>query len=156
MHPYCARASRPIQLQVMLTPNSRSFGTTIFLLFGCSAAVFSQSDKVERGKYLAEEIARCQECHTPRLPDGQFDRSKWLKGMVLHVQPIEPVKGWHKTSPDLTSAGRLWQKWGEKGLVHFLETGLGPSGNRADPPMPVYTMKREDAECIVEYLKSLK
>lgn len=110
---------------------------------------------VERGKYLVDEIGKCGECHTPMV-EGKPDASKYLKGAVLGFQPIGEVKGWHKTSPDLTPAGRLWQRWGEKGLTNFLTTGLGPSGHAADAPMPTYKLKAEDASAIVEYLKSLK
>jgi mono/diheme cytochrome c family protein len=118
---------------------------------------FAQADKAARGKYLVEEVARCQECHTPKLPDGQFNKEKWLKGAVLNVQPIDPIKGWHKTSPDLTASGRLWQgRWGQAALVKLLSTGLGPGGNPADPPMPTYKMTQDDAEAVVEYLKTLK
>src|SRR5678815_5053289 len=38
--------------------------------------VSTQTANVERGKYLVEEIARCQECHTPRTETGEFDRSR--------------------------------------------------------------------------------
>jgi mono/diheme cytochrome c family protein len=117
----------------------------------------AQTDKAARGKYLVEEVARCQECHTPKLPDGQFNKEKWLKGATLNTQPIDPVKGWHKTSPDLTASGRLWQgRWGQAALVKLLSTGLGPGGNPADPPMPTYKMTVDDAEAVVEYLKTLK
>ena len=117
----------------------------------------AQADKAARGKYLVEEVARCQECHTPKSPDGQFNKEKWLKGATLNVQPIDPIKGWHKTSPDLTASGRLWQgRWGQAALVKLLSTGLGPGGNPADPPMPTYKMSQDDAEAVVEYLKSLK
>ena len=117
----------------------------------------AQADKGARGKYLVEEVARCQECHTPKLPDGQFNREKWLKGAVLNVQPIDPIKGWHKTSPDLTASGRLWQgRWGQAALVKLLSTGSGPGGNPADPPMPAYKMTLDDAEAVVEYLKTLR
>jgi mono/diheme cytochrome c family protein len=114
------------------------------------------SDQTERGKYLVEELAQCQVCHTPRGADGQLDREKWLKGTVLDFQPMQPVKEWHKTSPDLTSGSRLWERWGEKGITEFLKTGLGPKGHAADPPMPTYKLKAEDAEAIVAYLKTLK
>jgi mono/diheme cytochrome c family protein len=116
----------------------------------------SGADQVDRGKYLLEEVGKCQVCHTPKQADGQLDKTKWLKGAVLDFQPMQPVKDWHKTSPDLTPAGRLWEKWGEKGLVGFLTTGKGPTGHAADPPMPTYTLKAEDAEAMVAYLKSLK
>jgi mono/diheme cytochrome c family protein len=116
----------------------------------------AQDEKIERGRYLAEEVSKCQDCHTPRLERGELDREKWMKGAVLGMQPINPIPGWHKTSPDLTPGSRLWERWGEAGLVKFLTTGVGPKGNPADPPMPAYKMKQEDAEAIVAYLKSLK
>ena len=123
-------------------------------LLGFRAA--AESDRVARGKYLVEEVSRCQECHTPRLADGQFDRAKWMKGATLNVQPIEPIKGWHKTAPDITGISRIFQKWGEPALVKFFQTGLSPVNKNAEPPMPIYTMKPEDAEAVVEYLKTLR
>jgi len=134
----------------------RKLPAVLVLVLGAAPFLVRASEQSDRGKYLAEEVAKCQDCHTPLLPDGKFDQSKWMKGTVLTFQPIEPMKDWHKTSPDLTPGSRLWQRWGEKGITEFLKTGLGPSGHRADPPMPTYTMKSEDAEAIVQYLKSLK
>lgn len=130
---------------------------TLFTLLAIALAgqCYAQTDKAARGKYLVEEVARCQECHTPKSADGQFDKEKWMKGAVLNIQPIEPIKGWHKTSPDLTKGSRLWQRWGEQGLVTFFKTGNGPSGKPADAPMPTYKMTPEDAEAVVAYLKSL-
>lgn len=115
-----------------------------------------QTDTVAYGKYLAEEVAKCQDCHTPKLPNGQLDRSKWMKGATLDFQPVEPVEGWHKTSPDLTPSGRLWQRWGEEALRKYMQTGLTPKGKPAGPPMPAYKLKPEDANAIVDYLKTLK
>jgi|SRR5450755_1899441 mono/diheme cytochrome c family protein len=113
-------------------------------------------DKVEYGRYLTVEVGKCQECHTPRLETGQPDKSKWMKGSTLDFQPINDVKGWHKTAPDLTPAGKLWTRWGEEGLAKFLTTGVNPKGNPADPPMPAYKLKQADAEAVVAYLKSLQ
>ena len=41
-------------------------------------------------------------------------------------------------------------------MLNYLKTGLDPSGKPSDPPMPAYKLKHEDAEAILEYLKSLK
>src|ERR1700681_216731 len=135
----------------------RFIHAVVYFMLTLACPVFAQSDKAARGKYLVEEVARCQECHTPKLPDGQFNKDKWLKGAVLNVQPIDSVKGWHKTSPDLTASGRLWQgRWGRAALVKLLSTGWGRGGTPADPPMPTYKMTPDDAEAVVEYLKTLK
>ncbi len=119
-------------------------------------SLYAASDNVERGRYLVEEVAKCQMCHTPKLESGEYDKSKWLKGATLDIQPAGTIKGWHKTAPDLTSAGRLFERWKAEGLVKFLQTGLNPRGGAADPPMPAYKMKEEDAKAIVEYLKTLQ
>ena len=123
--------------------------------FAFAALAIGAETPVERGKYLAEEVAKCGECHTP-VVDGKPDSTKVMKGAVLAVQPIEPIAGWHKTSPDLTPAGRLWSRWKEEGMRKYLETGVGPNGKPADAPMPAYKLKPEDADAIVQYLKSLE
>jgi mono/diheme cytochrome c family protein len=40
---------------------------------------------------LHEEVARCQECHTPKTDAGDFDTAKMLKGTKLNVAPIATV-----------------------------------------------------------------
>ena len=111
-------------------------------IFRATVAVLAASlalageKEVAYGKYLAEEVAKCQECHTPKTEAGQLDRAKWMKGATLDFQPVTPVERWHKTSPDITPSGRLWQRWGEKAMLEYLQTGLTPKGKPADPPMP--------------------
>ena len=117
--------------------------------------VSAQDAKLQRGKYLAEEVARCQECHTPTIDVGQFDKAQWMKGAPVIGVPATPVKDWHDKAPDLTSTSKLWERWGMDGFVKFLRTSKNPKGNQAGPPMPAYTLKAEDAEAIAAYLKSL-
>jgi hypothetical protein len=109
----------------------------------------------EYGRYLVEEVAKCQECHTPKLENGELDKTKWLKGAVMEYGPLKPIADWHKTSPDLTPTGRLWERWKEEGLRNYLLTGLTPRGTKAGPPMPTYKMKAADVDAILVYLKSL-
>ncbi len=118
------------------------------------AALFAD-DAIARGKYLVEEVARCQDCHTARLPTGELDRANWLKGAELDFAPVHEVKSWHKKSPSITGSSPLFTRWGEKGLTEFLQTAKNPRGNAADPPMPAYKLTKDDAEAIVAYLKSL-
>ena len=127
------------------------------LLFATLAVVASaQTDKVARGKYLVEEVAKCQDCHTPKLQDGTFMKSAALRGTALTMTPVIPVPGWRSQSPDITPQGALWKRWGEEGFSKFLQTGKGPRGNKADAPMPAYTLHADDADAIVAYLKTLQ
>jgi len=112
--------------------------------------------QVELGRYLVEDIGQCATCHTPKTPGGQFDRSKWMKGAILDIQPLGAAPAdWHKTAPDLTPSGKLWTKWGEGALLNYLQTGHTPGGKPAAPPMPVYKYSAEHAEAILAYLKTL-
>src|SRR5581483_11188099 len=87
----------------------------------CTVSLTQAADeKVERGKYLVEEVAKCQDCHTPRATDGTLDKDKWLKGATLDFAPMHEVPGWHKTSPDLTASSRLFERWQAKGITEFL------------------------------------
>jgi mono/diheme cytochrome c family protein len=130
------------------------FGT-LFLASAALGQTPAADARLERGRYLVEEVARCQDCHSPRLDSGELDKSRWLKGAVLEFAPLKPVEGWHKTSPNLTSDSTLFKKWGEAALIKYMTTGLTPRDKPADPPMPAYKLKPEDAEAVVAYLKSL-
>ncbi len=127
-------------------------GIALSALAGLTQAA---DDKVERGKYLVEEVAKCQDCHTPRAADGSLDKTKWLKGATLDFAPTHDVEGWHKTSPDITGPSRVFERWQAKGMTEFLMTAKNPRGGKADPPMPAYHMNKEDAEAVIAYLKSL-
>jgi mono/diheme cytochrome c family protein len=130
---------------------------SVWALIACVAGgvVSAQDSKAQRGKYLVEEVARCQECHTPRTDTNDFDRAKWMKGATLVAAPSTPIQGWHQKSPDISSTSPLWQRWGDDGFVKFLETAKNPRGGGAGAPMPRYTVSHEDADAIAIYLKSL-
>ena len=117
---------------------------TASVLITCVAGgvVAAQESKVQRGKYLVEEVARCQECHTPRTETNDFDRAKWMKGATLVAAPSTPIEGWHQKSPDISSTSPLWERWGDEGVVKFLETAKNPRGGKAGAPMPAYTYRK--------------
>jgi mono/diheme cytochrome c family protein len=115
----------------------------------------ADAEKIARGKYLVE-VGQCGTCHTPKKDDGTFDETRLLKGAVLDIQPLTTIPRWHKTAPDLTPTSSLWKKWGEGAMYKYLQTGLAPSGRPAGPPMPQYKMTADDADAVIQYLKSLK
>ena len=117
--------------------------------------VAAQTSNLERGKYLVEDVARCQECHTPKTDAGELDKTRWMKGATLIGVPSTPVADWHQKSPDISSTSALWTRWGQDGFSKFLQTAKNPRGGKAGPPMPAYTLRAEDADAIAAYLKSL-
>jgi mono/diheme cytochrome c family protein len=134
----------------------RLFGLAVSLSIFC-LPVLGQDEKVARGKYLVEEVARCQDCHTPHLMGtGEFVKSAWLKGATMDYVPVTQPPNWRSKTPDITSASPLWARWGDDGMVKFFETGVNPRGNKPNPPMPAYTLSHDDAVAVAAFLKSLK
>ena len=119
-------------------------------------SAFAQDAKVARGKYLVEEVARCPDCHTPKMQDGKFIKSQWMKGATLDFTPATPVPGWRSKSPDVTALSPLWKRWGDEGFAKFLQTGKGPRGNTPGAPMPSYNLTAEDADAVVAFLKTIQ
>ena len=114
---------------------------------------------VSRGKYLTEEVARCQDCHTRRLATGQLDLDAWLRGGTVEGQAKKASGKAGIEAPDITPRGQLWARWGEKGMLRFLETGSHPgTGVRKGvfKGMPPFKLRSHDAEAIMAYLSSLR
>jgi mono/diheme cytochrome c family protein len=112
----------------------------------------AEKGQVAHGEYLVKGVAGCADCHTPRDNKGEPVADQWLKGAKLSFAPLAPFPGWASASPDITGV----EGWDTEKAVHFLMTGLDPSGRRPRAPMPQFRMNRTDAEAVVAYLKSLK
>lgn len=115
----------------------------------------SQSDRNEgriaRGKYIVEGMAVCGQCHTPRNSQGELDRTRWLEGAPLWLQPSAPSTNWPITAPRIAGS----PPGSDADMVTLLTTGVWQNGQRLRPPMPVFHMSTEDAEAVVAYLRSL-
>jgi mono/diheme cytochrome c family protein len=106
---------------------------------------------IARGKYIVEDVAMCGQCHTPRDNQGQPDRSKWLDGAALWLQPASPVQDWPLKAPRIGGN----PPGTDAEMVKLLTTGIWKFGQPLRPPMPQFRMTQEDAEAVVAYLKSL-
>jgi len=114
-----------------------------------TAAGQVSSAKVQRGKYLVVEVARCGDCHTPMNDKGEPVTEKWLQGTVLMFQPTATMP-WAGASTAIAGL----PGWSTLDAVSFFMTGKY-KGQAPKPPMPDYHLTRRDAEAVVAYLKSL-
>ena len=105
---------------------------------------------VARGKYIVEGVAMCGMCHTPRDSSGNLDRTRWLEGASVWLQPAQPVEDWPQRAPRIAGS----PPGSDAELTTLLTTGLW-RGTRLRPPMPQFRMSNEDAESVVAYLRSL-
>ncbi len=110
-----------------------------------------QSAKVERGKYLVDQVALCGDCHTPRTEKGEPIKEKYLKGSPLFFKPTVPIPGWADKSPNIAGL----PGWEDRDAIKFFMTGLAYNDLPGRPPMPQYRFNQEDATAIVTYLRSL-
>ena len=146
-------------------------------------SVESQSDMVQRGKYLVDTVGACGHCHTPRA-GAEYNMNMYLAGhpanapyprynfsmmqqgiFILTSTQMTAFSGPFGTSfssnltPDKeTGLG----EWTEKMFIQAMRTGLhqGIEGNRKIfPPMPTKhyaQMNDEDLKAIWAYLRTIK
>ncbi len=105
--------------------------------------------QVARGRYLAEGLAHCGECHTPRNALGALDHSAWLTGA-----PNPSGKG---KIPGITPAQLDWSK---ADLVEYFTSGFTPEydsagGEMAEVVSNLAQLPESDREAIAAYLKAL-
>ncbi|MGF6994219.1 c-type cytochrome [Paraburkholderia sp. GAS32] len=111
-----------------------------------------QSAEWNRGAYLVQGLAHCEECHTPRNFTQGLKTSSRFSGAVQ--------AGWHAyniTSDKTSGVGN----WSDDELVAYLSTGAAPGrANAAGPMAEVVTdstqyLTHEDVRSIVTYLRSV-
>ena len=111
----------------------------------------AEQGNVERGRYLVENVAMCEECHTPRDGGGNLDESRRLQGAPIWIMPVRHTTNWAMNAPSLAGFEQFTDEQGEQ----ILEQGVGPNGLPIQPPMHIYHMNHADAQAIIAYLRSL-
>jgi mono/diheme cytochrome c family protein len=106
---------------------------------------------IARGKYIVEGLAACGDCHTPRNSNGEIDRSRWLAGAPVFYEPARRVPGWAISAPRIAGL----PPGSDEEVIRLLTMAVWRGGQVPRPPMPRFHMRREDAEAVVAYLKSL-
>ncbi|WP_213773499.1 cytochrome c [Bradyrhizobium sp. dw_78] len=112
----------------------------------------SKSPEWNRGAYLAEALAHCGECHTPRNPAFALDNPKKFAGAI--------TAGWRAfniSSDKQTGIGA----WHDDDLISYLSTGhalghgtaSGPMGEAVDQSLS--QLAPDDIRAIVAYLRSV-
>ncbi|MRX48934.1 diacylglycerol kinase [Paracoccus sp. S-4012] len=103
----------------------------------------------ETGRYIAEALAHCGECHTPRNAFGGLQRGAWLSGA--------PNPAGEGRVPNITP-GRL--TWSEDEIAAFLRSGFTPDFDTAGAQMAevvrsLSNLPEEDLRSVARYLKAV-
>lgn len=99
-----------------------------------------------RGRYIAEALAHCGECHTPRNALGGIDTARWLGGA--------PNPSGEGRIPNITP-GKLG--WTAGDIVQYLTTGFTPEydsvgGHMAHVVENMARLPEADRQAVAEYL----
>lgn len=106
---------------------------------------------VEHGRYLAERVAMCVECHSGRDEAGNIIRGEEYMGGSIPFRPPWP-NSWAMRAP----RNRGLPGYTEEIAIRLLTQGaIDRNGVQLDPPMPRFHMSRQDAADVVAFLKSL-
>jgi mono/diheme cytochrome c family protein len=117
-----------------------------------AAPAQGSGELVARGRYIVEDVAMCGTCHTPRLSNGELDRSRWLAGAPVPYLPAQPRPDWPINAPRLAGSPPTT----DAGMVTLLTTAVWIDGKQLKDPMPKFHMTRADAEAVVAYLRQLR
>jgi mono/diheme cytochrome c family protein len=106
----------------------------------------------EYGRYLANHVSLCGDCHTPRGGLQQkADLDRLFAGDASSSFPANPAN----LTPDMeTGIGR----WTEEDFLRALRTGVNPRGDSIHPFMPWHELRRmrdDDLRAIYRYLRTL-
>ena len=119
----------------------------LFLTDSVPAASTGSSAAWQRGRYLANVLGHCGECHTPRGMLGQMELSKPLTGFALG----------RVAAPDITPAGLASRGWTAESLRTYLGRGIaGPASAFSDMHQVIVLSTRnltvEDNDAMVTFL----
>jgi mono/diheme cytochrome c family protein len=107
---------------------------------------------VEHGRYLAEHVANCVECHSSRDADGNIIQSERYLGGAIPFAPPWP-NDWAMRAP----RNRGLVGYDDKMALRLLTQGaIGRDGRQLRPPMPRFRMTPQDAADVIAFLRSLQ
>ncbi|MEX1184786.1 MAG: c-type cytochrome [Gemmatimonadota bacterium] len=106
------------------------------------------------GRYLANHVALCADCHTPRGGlQAKPDRDRLFAGNDDPPSGF-PARPANLTPDSATGIGR----WSEVDFLRTLRTGINPAGDTLHPFMPWRELRRmtdDDLRAIYLYLRTL-
>jgi hypothetical protein len=113
-----------------------------------------------RGEYLVRHVSGCVECHSPRLPIGEFDESRLLSGVrdLVDLDPARADRGMlhaPNLTPDEETGLGLWS---DDEIRNAFQHGRSRDDRVLHWTMPYWLyhdMTPEDADAVVAFLRSI-
>jgi mono/diheme cytochrome c family protein len=122
--------------------------------FAAGLASAAAQTPIERGSYLVNTIMTCDNCHTPKGPNGRIAEKALSGGLTFDEPPFKVTASNITPDPD-TGIG----KWTDAQIRTLMRTGVRPDGVHIAAVMPTgfyEIVTPGDLDAIVAYLRSLK
>jgi hypothetical protein len=104
---------------------------------------------IEHGRYLAEHVAMCIECHSGRDANGNIIPGQEFEGGPI---PFKPPEGWATRVP----RNKGLPGYSDEQALRLLTQGaIGRDGRQLALPMPRFRMTPQDAADVIAFLRSL-
>lgn len=110
--------------------------------------------RIERGRYLAQSIVACGNCHTPQGPNGPLAGMELAGGLQLDHPPLFTAYSANIT-PHMTSGIGAWS---DAQIIAAIREGRRPDGTLIGAPMPIElyrSLSDADVQALVAYLRSV-
>jgi mono/diheme cytochrome c family protein len=127
--------------------------TAVALAFAGAALAQDREAQLQRGKYLAEGIAACGNCHMARGAKGEPIPSRGVSGGMAFDTPVFRAFASNITPDPETGVG----KWTDAQLGKAIREGVRPDGSLIGPPMPVEFLRQmsdEDLVAIIAWVRA--
>lgn|SRR5690348_17109380 len=108
------------------------------------------SGNIAHGAYIAEHVAMCVECHSPRDESGRIIQGQEFMGAPL---PLNPPAGWATRVP--RNRGLLGYT-DDQAMRLLTEGAIGRHNEQLLLPMPRFHMTKADAADVIAFLRSLQ
>ncbi len=150
------KAQRPVRNSVRQSPNITFKAAQLFRSPDAPVSVVAppRGATAAYGDYLANHVALCASCHTPRSGiRQQYDQKRAFAGDATPPKDF-PVNPSNITPDTATGIG----KWSEGDFLRTIRTGVNPSGDTLNPIMPWHTLRRmtdDDLRSIYRYLRTV-
>ena len=118
-----------------------------------------QSGEWHRGRYLAEALAHCSACHSPRNALGAEDsKAPYGGGLLVDLVEVDKYREW--SAPNLSSSAGGLGAWHKDELADYLHTARNRFLESFGPMNEVIMnstryLQRDDVDAMAVYLKSL-
>lgn len=106
---------------------------------------------IAHGRYLAEHVAMCIECHSGRDAQGNIIQSEEFLGGPIPFAPPWP-NDWATRAPRNRGLPGYTD---DQALRLLTEGAIGRDGTQLRPPMPRFHMTTQDAADVIGFLRSL-